>query len=382
MNTDIANRFQGLFGVAASVLASAPGRLEVLGNHTDYNAGLTLSCAVDLRCNAALARLDGPVIRLASTAFDGPPSDYALPNPQAEPGHWTRYILGLVGALAERGHAVPGFALLIDSQVPRSAGVSSSAAIEMAALTGLVRLMDADLPAIELARIGQQSESRAVGANTGLLDQLTSLCGRADHLLRIDFQSLTHETVALPPGFAFVAIDSGVKHDLTAAYNDRRASCEAAAKALGVPTLRQADGQMLDQMRGRMPDDAWHCAKHIIDENQRVRDAVAALAVGDARALGDLLFASHASSQQHFRNSCPELDELIGHAKEDGRCLGARLSGGGFGGISIHLVAEGQAEAYRRDTTALVSRNDPQPRWSAVCKTDSGAAVQTIRAVS
>ncbi|MFN3168589.1 MAG: galactokinase [Phycisphaeraceae bacterium] len=368
-----ADLFVERFGTSPAVSASAPGRLEVLGNHTDYNAGLTLSCAVNFRCHALLAPVDQPVVKLASRQLGVRPESFPLDPPAAPTGHWANYVLGLVAALQHRGHRVPGFALLVDSRVPMSAGLSSSAALEMAVLIGLTRAMGLAIDPIELARIGQQAESAAVGAQTGLLDQLSCLLGRRDRLLYADFKTLDTQTIALPAGWSFVAVDSGVKHDLTRAYNDRRASCEAAAKAMGVTTLRDADEGRLASCRLRMPDADYGCAKHVIDANQRVRDAVGALRDGDAMRLGGLMFESHASSRYHFRNSCPQLDELVEFARADGRCAGARLSGGGFGGVTIHLVQDQHAEQYRADLLGRLRSLDRGDRWSAVCKTDVGA---------
>lgn len=367
--------FEAIYDRTPSVVASAPGRIEVLGNHTDYNAGLTLSCAVSFRCDAALCTIDEPAVLLASTAFDSPPERFSLQAPLAlaPAGHWANYILGLVAALQERGHTVPGFALLVDSSVPRSAGVSSSAALEMAVLTGLVSMMQLELPPIELARIGQWAESRAVGAQTGMLDQLSSLCGRRGHLLYTDFASYETHTAPLPPGWVFVAVDSGVKHDLTAEYNDRRRSCEAAAQAMGVAVLRDASLEQLEAHRQSMPAEAYGCAAHILGENQRVRDATDALGRSDVDRFGQLLFDSHESSRHNFRNSCAELDRIVELAVNDDRCIGARLSGGGFGGISIHLVRSADAEAYRFDLLRQLTPAGGAPPWSAICEIDDGA---------
>ena len=375
----LASNFLSLYGQIPTVIASAPGRLEVLGNHTDYNRGLTLSCAVGFRCYAAISGLDEPVVKLASTAFGGQAQTIPLqvPMPFAPKGHWANYILGLVVALQERGHSVPGFALLVDSQVPRSAGVSSSAALEMAVLTGLLELMQLKLPPIEMARIGQWAESRVVGAKTGLLDQLTALCGKRDHFLHIDFQSLKHRAIPLPLGWAFVLIDSGVKHDLTGDYSDRRASCEAAAQVMGIPSLRRATQEKLDVARHRMPDQAFDCTTHILHENQRVYEATVALDNEEITRLGQLMFESHDSSRDFFRNSCPEPDQLIVLARQDPRCIGARLCGGGFGGISIHLVREENANEYRDHLVLQTPLQDDTPRWSAIAQIDDGATVDS-----
>jgi galactokinase len=374
---ELHEQFERVYGHTANVIASAPGRLEVLGNHTDYNAGLTLSCAIGFRCYVAVARLDQLVAKLMSTTFDPSPALFRIDQPEldAENGHWSRYVLGLVDALKRRGHHAPGFAMLIDSKVPQSAGVSSSAALEMAALAGLVHLMGAEIHDNELARIGQESESRAVGAQTGLLDQLTSLLGKRDQLIKIDFQSMDTQMIPAPMGWCFVAVDSGVKHDLTKEYNARRSSCEAAAKAMGLESLRLATDTMLESSRGAISDEDYHCAKHVLEENQRVQDSVAALAAGSMLDFGQLLFDSHQSSQSNFKNSCPELDELIAYARADERCIGARLSGGGFGGISIHLVKKEDAEDYRTALLKAIDPLNPTCRWSAICEISDGVQI-------
>ena len=373
------SRFQSAYGTRPAVVASAPGRLEVLGNHTDYNAGLTLSCAVGFRCYAALSPIDEGVARLASTAFDDAPLTVDLASPSVPKGHWTNYVLGLIDAMQQRGNDVPGFELLVDSAVPRSAGVSSSAALEMAVLTGLAALLQLQLPPIELARIGQYAESSAVGAQTGLLDQLSSLLGKRNHLLLTDFRSIETQTIALPEGWCFVAIDSGVKHDLTKEYNDRRVSCEAAARAMGVETLREANGDKLETFRDSMPKADYLCGKHVIEANQRVHEAVESLRVGDVNRLGGLMFESHVSSRDYFRNSCTELDELVEFAQADQRCVGARLSGGGFGGITIHLMRQSDANNYQADLCDALPTVNQRDRWSAVCKIDDGATLHAIR---
>lgn len=382
-SSNIQERFTALFGRHPEVVASAPGRLEVLGNHTDYNAGLTLSCAANHRCDAALIRLEGSSAMLASTAFGSRVETFPIAAPLAiaREGHWVNYILGIVSGLQTRGHSVPGFAVLVDSDIPQSAGLSSSAALEMAVLTGLAQLMQLDLAPIELARIGQWAECQVVGAETGLLDQLTSLCGKRDCLLHTDFRSLGHRTIPFPAGWAFVAVDSGVKHNLALGYNDRRSSCEAAASAMRIQSLRDATPDLLERFRAVMADYAYSCAQHILDENLRVDQAVQALADQDMGCFGRLMFESHRSSRYCFRNSCPELDRRIDFAESDRRCLGARLSGGGFGGITIHLTRVEDAESYREAIChTMSSQGSPiQQPWSTICTIDRGASVEVVQ---
>lgn len=367
------SRFAAIYGRAASHTAWAPGRLEVLGNHTDYNLGRTLSCAVGLRCYASVAPLDRPEVHLASTAIQDLPEVYPLDQPSAADGHWANYILGIVKTLQDRGFKCQGFAMLIDSDVPGSAGLSSSSALEMSALAAIAAMSKIDLTPIELAKIGQHIESEIVGARTGLLDQLSALLGRRDHLVEINFKTLKTQQYAMPSGWCFVAVDSGVKHDLTGEYNERRASCERAASVMGVANLCDADQDRLVRYRSGMPEDVWRCARHVLNEDDRVRKASAALLRGEIETLGQLMFESHASSKSDFRNSCVELDVLVAYAEKDSRCLGARLSGGGFGGITIHLVRQADAGDYLNDLLRAVKLATGEDRWAVVCRIGDGA---------
>lgn len=373
----LADQFEGCYGVSPDVIASAPGRIEVLGNHTDYNGGLTLSCAVALRCYAALRRDEGREFRLASTAYNSQVHAFREVDVVADQGHWSNYVLGLLSALRDLGSEVPGFSLLVDSAVPPSAGLSSSAACEMAALVAIVSQIDAEFTPLELAGIGQHAESAVVGAQTGLLDQLSSLLGRRDQLLKIDFQDFHTRTIPMPHGYCFVCIDSGVQHDLTSEYNDRREASVSATNVMGIATLREATSKLLESSRERMLPLAYACAKHVLDENARVAEACEALEAGDIHCFGQLMYDSHESSRTLLRNSCSELDELVERAQRDPRCLGARLSGGGFGGITIHLVQQEVAEDYRADMVKQLDTTGSRGRWSAICQLDDGATLHS-----
>lgn len=373
------------FQVHPKVIASAPGRLEILGNHTDYNEGFVLSCAVSQRIYAAVAPSPDQQVRLISAAWPNEQTTFNIAqadrlSPQK---HWSNYIRGLIIALRERGVELPGFSLYLDSQVPASSGMSSSAALETAVVTALCSLCNAKLSDLEKAKVGQQAENAAVGAQTGLMDQLTSLCGRSEHLLESEYRHGTYHPHPMPRGYCLAAIDSGVKHDLTEQYNQRRRTCESAVAKLHVvdakiTSLRDVSINALDMHAKALNDLELRRARHIVEENHRVHEAVAALKVSDVGRLGQLLTQSHQSSRDNFENSCPQLDELVELAEIDSRCLGARLSGGGFGGITIHLLPVEQAIAYTRDLAAkwrLLHGNDP---WFAVCRIGDGAHLEPI----
>ncbi|MBC8330320.1 MAG: galactokinase [Planctomycetes bacterium] len=378
--------FHSTFGRMPGALASAPGRLEILGNHTDYNEGLVLSCAAGFRTAAAVGLAEDDVVEAVSANLPGGRRRFALEDAAARgpAGEWSNYLRGLAAALSEHGVRVPGFRVAVASELPLAAGMSSSAALEISVLLALVDCLGLDFPPEQLARFGQEAESRAVGARTGLLDQLSSLCGRAGHLLQTEFRGLEQRHCPLPAEFAFVVADSGVKHDLAAEYNERRASCERAVEMLalvepGLRSLRDADRSMLERHAGVLEPLALKRAWHVVGENARVREAVVRLRSGDAPGFGRLLSESHRSSQRYFENSCPELDALVELAEADPRCFGARLSGGGFGGVTVHLVEQGVAAAYAAE---LAERAEPalgKRPWTTVCPVGDGARLEDLQ---
>jgi len=367
-------------GQTPAVMASAPGRLEVLGNHTDYNEGVVLSCAIDRVTRVAAHALDGDLCRVFSQTT-GEERSFSVADPgQPVPGDWANYVKGVVVELAKRGVKVPAFAATITSEVPLSAGMSSSAALEMAVGLVLCRLAGVTLAPAELARVGQGAENHFVGARTGLLDQFTSLNGQADHLVHIDFRTLEVAAVPCPPGLALVVANSGVKHNLTREYNDRRESCERAAAALarrhpGVRTLRDVSLEQLHAARAALDYLDYRRALHVVGECTRVGLGLAALRAGDGPALGALLSESHASSRDNFENSCPELDALVALGQTLPGGYGGRLSGGGFGGICIHLVHAAAAEDFRRRLASAWQLRSGRELETMTCAIGEGAAL-------
>ena len=385
MSQDTITLFREQFGLAPTLVSRAPGRLEILGNHTDYNDGVALSCASEQATTFAAGPASGNTCELVSW-HEGEVwrSDFdldELTNPTA--GEWANYIKGIVYALGKRGHSCQPFRAALSSTVPLSAGMSSSAALEIAAALAIGKLSGIHLPREEWARIGQQSENDYVGANTGLLDQFSSLFGQVGNLVYIDFRTLAVEPHTLDADVAWVVTNSGVKHDLTTDYNDRRESCEAAARAVasihtGVTALRDVSQQMLDDCRADMSVTDYRRACHIVGENERVAAGLAAMKKSDPTAFGSLLTASHTSSRVNFENSCPELDILVASGCALPGCHGGRLSGGGFGGITIHLVDSAEAETFcERLATAYKTRTGDEVS-PIVCGIGAGAGVTTL----
>lgn len=383
-----ADAFRRTYGRAPELVAISPGRLEVLGNHTDTNGGLALGCAVDRGVAVALAPGSGPRPRLHSLGYTETPR--ALDALDALPaGDWLRRVAALEAELATRlgPEAETSFDACLVSDLPPGAGLSSSAAFAVALLRGRLAMHDTSLGAIALAELVRDSEQRATGALVGLLDPLCCALGAADHLMRLDFgpsEGPSTRRLALPGGPAFVIINSGVKHDLSKQYNDRRASCEAALKRLRQRTPELSSLCELDleswsaratELPDELPDELRRRAAHPIEECARVRAAEAALASGDLVGFGAQLDRSHESSRTNFENSCPELDAIVALAGRDERALGARLSGGGFGGVALVAARPHEAEALRTALVAGLRGRLEEPIESFVVRAADGAGV-------
>jgi len=336
--------FEAVFGHAPDGLWSAPGRVNLIGEHTDYNEGFVLPFAIDRRTLVALGVRDDRRVRVASTFADELAEiDLDALTPESLDG-WSAYPLGVAWALGEHGadlSAVPGVDLFIASDVPVGAGLSSSAAIESAVAMALNDSWRLGLDRPTLARVGQRAENVAVGAPTGIMDQSASLLGAADHAVFLDCRSLVSELVPLglaEAGLAILVIDTGVKHaHATGGYGERRAACERGAAALGASSLRDLTVDDLPRARQLLDDVTFRRVRHVITENQRVLDTVEVLRESGATAIGGLLDASHRSMRDDFEISVPELDLAVETAVAAG-ALGARMTGGGFGGSAIALV--------------------------------------------
>ena len=336
--------FEAVFGTAPDGLWSAPGRVNLIGEHTDYNEGFVLPFAIDRRTVVALGVRDDRLVRVASTFADELAEiDLDALTPQALDG-WSAYPLGVAWAFSEFGAdlaAVPGVDLFIDSDVPVGAGLSSSAAIESAVALALNDVWQLGLDRRALARVGQRAENVAVGAPTGIMDQSASLLGASDHAVFLDCRSLESELVPLglaEADLAILVIDTGVKHShATGGYGERRAACERGAAAMGASSLRDLSVDDLPRAQQLLDDVTFRRIRHVVTENQRVLDTVAVLRAQGATAIGELLDASHRSMRDDFEISVPELDLAVETAVGAG-AIGARMTGGGFGGAAIALV--------------------------------------------
>lgn len=341
-----------------SVTSFAPGRVELLGNHTDYNGGVVLSAALDLGISATGRRRDDGKIVLSSQGIEEAVT--ADLSALVAAGSWSDYPLGVARMLRESGYPVEGFEAEFTSTLPLGAGLSSSAAIEVCTAVLIMRLFDFRVDRLELAKICRKAENEFVGVSCGLLDQVSSIFGKKEHAIFLDCRAETVENVAFPHGVALLVVNSGVKHALTGGeYNERRDQCFEAARILGVPALRDTTSTQLEA--AVMPELVKRRAAHIVGENERVFEALADLRKGGATEFGKLMTASHQSSRFNFENSTPELDALVDIALAQDGVLGARLTGGGFGGAIVALVEQ-------EKIGAIASAIEEQYRQSTGCK--------------
>lgn len=353
-------RATGLFieltGSAPEGLWSAPGRVNLIGEHTDYNDGFVFPFAIDGRTVVALGRRGDGRIRVVST-FDTTPVEVSLteldalfPTRREEVIEWARYPLGVAWALLAGKDAATftGVDIAIASDVPVGAGLSSSAAIEGATSSALNDVWQLEQTRIELAQAGRRAENEAVGAPTGIMDQMASMLGRADAAIFLDCRSFDAEVVELgfaPAGLELLVMDTRVAHaHSTGGYGERRASCELGASLMGVAALRDLSVDDLPRAEEIMDDVTYRRVRHVVTEDQRVLDTVRILREEGPRAIGSLLDASHVSMRDDFEISVPELDLAVDTARAAG-ALGARMTGGGFGGSAIALVEHEQVAA-------------------------------------
>jgi galactokinase len=352
--------FQQTYGYEPTVRYSAPGRVNLIGEHTDYNDGYVLPFAIDRRTTASIAPRPDRLLRVSSAFDAGTVLELSLDDldPSNMTG-WSAYVFGIAWALREQAGAdlsdKTGFDVFIESDVPVGAGLSSSAAIECGVALAFNDLWELGLDRKTLARVGQYSENHAVGAPTGIMDQSASLLGEQDAVVFLDCRTLDTAVVDLAleaNGLEVLVIDTRVEHaHATGGYAARRASCEKGAQVLGVEALRDVSVDDLPRAQELLDDETFRRVRHVVTEDQRVLDTVRTLREQGPRAIGSLLVASHESMRDDFEISVPELDLAVATAVEHG-AVGARMTGGGFGGAAIALVDQEARQTIADAVTA------------------------------
>ncbi|WP_223652980.1 galactokinase [Hymenobacter psoromatis] len=352
--SELSTAFAHRFGEAPALVLRAPGRINLIGEHTDYNDGLVLPAAIDKEIRFALRLNGSDRIRLVALDFD---ATYEVTVADLAPlpgGHWANYQLGVVAGLLKRGAQVPGFDCAFGGDIPSGAGLSSSAAAECGVAWGLNNLLDLKLDTMTLAQLSQTAEHEYAKVMCGLMDQFASLFGRAGHVVELDCRSLEYAYFPFDTSASrLVLCNSGVKHALAdTGYNTRREECAAGVAILqkydpAIKSLRDATLPAIEAAKAELGEVIEKRCRYVVEENQRVRDLTARLAEHQSLTeVGELLYASHAGLRDLYQVSCKELDALVELSRQAPGCYGARMMGGGFGGCTLNLVDTGRVKEF------------------------------------
>ncbi len=368
-----------VFSSNMTLAVQAPGRVNLIGEHTDYNDGFVLPCAIDYHTAIAGAARSDRRVRVVSVDYANQVDEFDLDAP-IEPladRLWANYVRGVVKYLQEAGHRLAGADLAISGNVPQGAGLSSSASLEVATGQFFKSLCDLPISATEIALVGQRAENRFVGCNCGIMDQLISAQGEAGHALLIDCRSLATRSVAMPADIAVIIINSNVQRGLVGSeYNTRRAQCEEAARFFGVKALRDVDLATFEARQGGLDPLAARRARHVISDSQRAIDLAQTLGTGDLERIGELMAASHASMRDDFEITVPAVDALVDIVKDVlGTSGGVRMTGGGFGGCVVALAPQHLVGAVRASVDAKYPAASGLTAVTYVCHASAGAGV-------
>lgn len=338
----VSDTFKSIFGQAADHIIQAPGRVNLIGEHTDYNDGFVLPCAIDYQAAVAATVRDDSIVRVVAVDYDNQVNEFDISKPLEFDNDtmWVNYIRGVIDCLQKRGYEFNGADIVVSGNVPQGAGLSSSAALEVVIGQTFKTLYNLDISQQDIALNGQQAENQFVGCNCGIMDQLISAKGKRNHSLLIDCRSLETEEVSMPESMAIVIINSNKQRGLVGSeYNTRRVQCETAAEFFGVKALRDVDIDMFNNRKAGLEEVVAKRARHVITENARTVEAAHALRDENMARLAVLMEQSHTSMRDDFEITCPEVDALVDIVKGViGTKGGVRMTGGGFGGCVVALV--------------------------------------------
>lgn len=374
----VVQEFWHRLGVAPAYLVRAPGRVNLIGEHTDYNGGFVLPMAINRAIWIALRPRDDGHVRLHSLDFNQT-TEFVLNDFHKESG-WAEYAKGVAWALQQTAPALRGFEGVVAGDVPIGAGLSSSAAWELAAARAFSAVSGLAWDAAQMALLGQRAENHWVGVNCGIMDQMISAAGKADHALLIDCRSLATQAVPLPPDTVVVVLDTATRRGLVdSAYNERRSQCETAARSLGVKALRDVSVGQFEAEGAGLEAITLRRARHVITENDRTLRAADAMQRGDAAELGELMRLSHRSLRDDFEVSNRELNCMVECAERQPGCYGARMTGAGFGGCAVALVRSDAADRFGAAVAAEYLAATSLTPFVYVCVATNGAEIVCIQ---
>jgi galactokinase len=371
----VISEFQARFGTDPAFVVRAPGRVNLIGEHTDYNDGFVLPMAINRAAWIALRPRDDRHVIVHSLDFEQV-VDIDLTSEEKVEYVWAQYIQGVAWVLQKNAYSPAGWEGVMTGDVPVGAGLSSSAALELATARAFASITPFSWNAANMAKLSQRAENEWVGVNCGIMDQMISAAGEADHALLIDCRSLATESVPLPAGTSVIVMDTMSRRGLVgSAYNERREQCEAAAKFFGVPALRDVSVPQFKVRSHELDDLTRKRARHIITENERTLQAAQAMRVGDAGTLGQLMNASHESLRDDFEVTNAALNAIVECAQKEAGCLGARMTGAGFGGCAVALVKADQAQKFADAVTACYEAVSGIMPNIYICQAMKGAQV-------
>jgi galactokinase len=384
LERDVIDRFTARFQNSPAFVVSAPGRVNLIGEHTDYNGGFVLPAAIDRATAIAVSpRPDQKLLLHAENLGSTILLDLNDLRVRSS-ATWSNYPAGVAHLLREQGLPLRGATMLIKGDIPRGAGLSSSAALEVASAYAFLSLSGLSLPDLDVVRLCQQAENEFVGVKCGIMDQYISACGREGHALKIDCRSLAAELVPFPPGVRLIVCETGVKRALaTSAYNTRREECAAGVAVLsrhlpGIELLRDVSLDDFTALEGNLEPVIRKRCRHVVAENDRVERAVAALLSGNLEGFGQLLYASHESLRADYEVSCPELDAIVEIASPVPGVLGARMTGAGFGGSAICLAREAAVEPVIERLRSEYPRITGKTPQILACTFEDGVTVTPV----
>ena len=349
LRTRAGQAFEKVFGTTPSLYVAAPGRVNLIGGHTDYNEGFVLPTAIDRHVVIGALPRDDRIVRLYALDFDES-AEFSLDDIRFdEQKSWSNYERGVAWALQQDGYVLPGLDMVITGDVPIGSGLSSSAAVEVAMACTFQVMGQLSLDGVKRALLCQKAENEFVGMRCGIMDQYIISLGKRDHALLIDCRSLEYRLVPIPQGCSIVVCDTNKRRGLVdSEYNTRRQECEAGARILGVPALRDVTPEEFAEHARELDEITRKRCRHIVTEDQRVLDAVQALESGELARFGELISTSHTSLRDDYEVSCAELDALVVAAWHQEGTLGARMTGAGFGGCTVNLVASDAVRVFQR----------------------------------